>query len=78
MPILADIKNENYMKINIAVLNYSGRNVTIYNNVEVRELHSVAEDIGDVVEEYLEKSTEHRVKDVSYMTSFEPIEVIYE
>ena len=64
-------------KLNIVVLNYSGGTVTIHQDVKLRKARK-GEDESDVVEEYLQNETDHRLSDICYMSSSKPFDIIYE
>lgn len=58
----------------IAVMDFSGRAVTVYQNQEIEKNES--QDWTDAVEEFIEEQ-EHRLNDVSYMFD-DKIEIIYQ
>ena len=58
----------------IAVMDFSGRAVTVYQNQEIEKNEN--QDWTDAVEEFIEEQ-EHRLNDVSYMFD-DKIEIIYQ
>lgn len=63
-------------KLNIAVLDYSGGTVSVYENVEIDETQAVnGLDESDIVEQWLSDHTDHHLSNCEYMFCEHSIEI---